>query len=228
MRKQVRRRHDAHVRANSVCTEHTAIVDAVAGGHQTREALSAHVADVDRLLALQERSIEDRRAATEQGRLSRRALREAATLVIRVGKLVHLDNVVMDTMQLPAPRSDDELLAYARGLLDRVSSHAEAFVAGGLPPEFLKTVADAIQRLEAAKEAQAASRQRYTAAAKTIRKTLDETDKTVGVLESLVINALAAPPEVLTKLRLAKRVGPRAAPPARPKPAPAPAPPSTP
>jgi hypothetical protein len=39
----------------------------------------------------------------------------------------------LNTMQLAAPGSDDELLAYAQGLLDRVSSHADAFVAGGLP-----------------------------------------------------------------------------------------------
>ena len=107
MQKQVRRRHDAHVRANVVCTEHSAVFDAIAGGQQTRDAFRTHVADVDRLLALQERSIEDRRAATEQGRLSRQALREAATLVINVGKLVHLDAIVMDTMQLPVPASDE-------------------------------------------------------------------------------------------------------------------------
>ena len=58
MRTHVRRRHDAHVRANGVCTEHSAVFDAIAGGQQTREAFRTHVADVDRLLALQERSIE--------------------------------------------------------------------------------------------------------------------------------------------------------------------------
>jgi hypothetical protein len=32
MRTHVRRRHDAHVRANGVCTEHRAVFDAIAGG----------------------------------------------------------------------------------------------------------------------------------------------------------------------------------------------------
>jgi hypothetical protein len=40
-----------------VCTEHRAVFDATAGGHKTRDAFRTHVADVDRLLALQERSI---------------------------------------------------------------------------------------------------------------------------------------------------------------------------
>jgi hypothetical protein len=226
MQKQVRRRHDAHVRAKSVCTEHSAIFDATAGGQKTREALSAHVADVDGLLARQERSIEDRRAATKDSRLSRRALRDAAKLVISVGRLVHLEDVVTDTMLLPARGSDDVLLAYARGLLDRVSPHAEAFVAGGLPPDFLEGFADAIQRLEAAREAQAASRQQFTAASTAIRETLDETDKAIDVLEGIAIHTPAAQPEVLTKLRMARRVGPRAAAEAPPKPAPTPTPPS--
>ena len=34
-------RHDADVRASSVCTEHTAVFDAMAGRHQTRDAISA-------------------------------------------------------------------------------------------------------------------------------------------------------------------------------------------
>jgi len=229
MRKDVQRRHDAHLRASGVCTEHSALFDAT-GGEKTREALGAHVADVDRLLALQERSIEDRRAATAQCRISRRGLRAAATLIIKVGKLVHLDDTVMATMQLPAVGSDDELLAYARGLLDRVSPYADAFITGGLPPHSLKNLADAIQRLDAAREAQAASRQRFTAAAASIRATLNEADKTVGVLEALIVNTPAARSEVLTKLRMASRVGPRAAPLPAPKPAPSafPAPPGRP
>jgi len=62
MRKHVRRRHDAHVRAHTVCAEHSAFFDAMPGGQRARAVLDTDVADVDRLLALQERSIEDRRA----------------------------------------------------------------------------------------------------------------------------------------------------------------------
>ena len=230
MRKEIRRRHDAHLRAHGVCTEHGALIDGAAGGQRMRDALSALVADVDRLLALQERSIEDGRAATEQCRISRRRLRGAANLVVKVGRLVHLDGTVMATMRLPVVGSDDELLAYARGLLDRVSPLADAFVAGGMPPAFLKSIADTIQRLDAARVAQAASRQRFTAAEAAIRAKLNETDKTVDVLEALAVTTPAAHPEVLTKLRMAKRVGPRVAPASSAKPAPSecPAPPGRP
>ena len=66
MRKDIRRRHDAHIRTLRVCAEHSALFDATPGGRKTRTTLGSHLADVTRLLALQERSLEDRRAATEQ------------------------------------------------------------------------------------------------------------------------------------------------------------------
>ena len=53
-------------------------------GQKERAALDAHVAEVDRLRALQEWSIEDRRAATAQSHRSRRALRIAANAVVGV------------------------------------------------------------------------------------------------------------------------------------------------
>ena len=137
MRKKVRCRHEAYIRAQNVCAEHGEMFDATPGGQKVRAVLGAHVADVDRLLALQERSIEDRRAATEQCRRSRRALRAAAKAVVTVGRIVHLDAAQMGAMQLPRGASDDELVAYSPGLLERVSPCADAFVADGLPPNLL-------------------------------------------------------------------------------------------
>jgi hypothetical protein len=85
-----------HTFAPTACAPNTARSSTPSlAEQQTRDAFRTHVADVDRLLALQERSIEDRRAATEQCRFSCQALREAATLVINVGKLVPLDDIVM-------------------------------------------------------------------------------------------------------------------------------------
>jgi len=56
---------------------------------------------------------------------------------------------------------------------------------------------------------QAASRQRFTAAAESIRETLDKASKIVGLLEAIAVNTPAAQPDVLTKLRIAKPGGPR-------------------
>ena len=220
MRKRVRRRHEAHARVQSVCAEHSALFDATPGGQKTRATLANDVAAVDGLLALQERTIEDGRAATAQCRASRVKLRAAAKAVVSVGRLVNIDAAVMGTMQLPDKTNDDELLAYSRGLLERVSAHADAFVAEGLPPDLLKNLEEAVATFAAARDAQAGSRQRFSAAFESIRETLDHADKAVDVLEAIALNTPEASPEVLTKLRIARRVGPRVS-----VPAPAPTPP---
>jgi len=228
MTKEVRRRHDAHLRTQGVCSEHSAFFDTTPGGRKARMTLGAHVAEVDRLLALQQRSLEDRRAATVQCGRSRRTLRHAARAVVRVGRVVELEAGVMSAMRLPGKTSDDTLLAWLRGLVDRVSAHADAFVAEGLPPDVLTDLADGVVAFEAARGAQAASRQRSSAASESIRQTLARADRTVDVLESIAITAPAAPAELLTRLRLARRVGQRAraaapTPPVSVAPVPAPA-----
>src|SRR4029077_6267087 len=124
-------------------------------------------------------------------------------------------------------RSDGDLLAYSRGLLDRVSAHEDAFVADGLPPDFLKNLAGAIHGLEAARDARDASVQRFTAASEMIRETQNNADKAVGILEALAVNTPAGRKEVLTRLRIAQRVRTRAAVPAA-KPALSPVPSSPP
>ena len=209
MRKKVRRRHEAQVRALGVFAEHSELFDANPGGRNVRAALGAHVAEVDRLLALQERSLEDRRAATEQCRRSRRTLRAAAAAVVAVGRIVHLDDVDMGEMRLPRRASDDELLAYSRALLERVSPHADAFVTNGLLPDLLTRLGGDIETFAAARDTQSASPRRFTAASESILETLINAARTADVLEAIVVNTPDAPPEVLAKLRLARRVGPR-------------------
>lgn len=217
MRKRVSRHHDAQVRVQNVCAEHSAFFDATPGGGNTRALLGTHVDEVTRLLALQERSNEDRRAATVQCRASRQALRADVRAVVTVGRGVNLDAAnteTMGAMRFPNGATDDELLAYARGLLDRVSPHADAFVAAGLPPDLLKHLGDQIAAFTAARDAQAMARQRFTAASESILETLDQADQAVDVLETIARNTPGAPPEVLTKLRIARRIGPRSVTPA--------------
>jgi hypothetical protein len=210
MRKELGRRHDAHVRANSVCAEHSAIFDASPGGQKARATLANNVASVTRLFITQGQAVEDGKAASERSRQARVRLREAAKSVVAVGKIVSLPEAVTSTLQLPGTMTDDELLQYAGTLLERVSAHADAFLAEGLPPDLLKNLADGIQALSDAREQGAHARQRFAAAAASIRETQDRSDKTVRALVAFALNTPAARPEVLTKLRVAKRVGPRA------------------
>jgi hypothetical protein len=85
------RRHHAHIRAQQVCAEQREWFDRTPGGRKARAALGTHVADVDRLHSLQERSIEDGRAAIEQCRQARHTLRTGAKAFVMVGRVVNLD-----------------------------------------------------------------------------------------------------------------------------------------
>ena len=228
MRKDVRRRHDAHVRVNGVCKDHSDVFDATPGGQNTRAALGTCIADSERLFAVQTQATEERRAAAEQSRVARGKLFDATRAVVNIGKLVKVAGTTMTTMQMPDGPSDDELVAYARGLVNRVSAHADAFFAAGLPPALLNNLETSIQELATAREAVVAAGQRFAAASVSIRETQNQADTTVAALASIAVNTPAANPEIVAKLRIAKRVGPRADRKAddTPSPAPAPAPPS--
>jgi len=177
--------------------------------HKRRTALAACVANADRRLAFQERSIEEQRAAAETLRVTRHALRDAAKAIVKIGKFVTLDETTMATMQILGSVSDDELLAYMRGLIGRVGPYIDAFVAEGLTPDLLKNMENQIQRFVAAKRDYAAARLAFTAASESIHETQAAADTIVEALEAIAVITPAARPEVLTKLRMAKRVGPR-------------------
>jgi len=210
MRNDFRRRHLAHQRTKTVCAEHRELFDATDGGRDVRARHSTAVVAVDRLLTLQHGWIEDRRAATEQRRRARAAIREAMTAIAAVGRSMPLPSTLALTLQRPGPMSDGVLIACARDLLARIAPHAGAFAAAGLPSVMLTILEDAIPRAEAAIAAQASSRQRFTAASDSVRERLADADTAARVLAVIARHTPGAPPEALIKLRIAKRVGSRA------------------
>jgi hypothetical protein len=226
MRKDIRRRYDAHARVNNVCAEHSAIFDATPGGQKTRTALGTCVTEEARLQAAQKGFVQDRRAAATQAFEARGVLRAAVKAVVRFGKLANVGQAGM-ALRLPQAGSDDEMVAEAQAILNRVSAHADAFVAAGLPPDLLTHLDTTIHGLASARDAGATARQRFAAATVSILELQDEAETNVNALESIAIHTPGAHPDVVTKLRIARRVGPRAVATPTPTPAPAPAPPST-
>ena len=211
MRKTFRLRHDGQTRANNVAAEHSTILDTEPGVQTTRLALGTYVADVDGLFALQQRSLEERRAATVELRKSRGTLRNAARAVAKIGTLVDPEDDVltMGSMHVPGGVSDDELIAYTRGLIDRVTPHADVFVKAGLPSNLLKNLADAIQQFARTKDLRDATVQRFQSATESIRETQAKADKAIDAIEAVALNLPAANPEFVRMLRIARRVGPR-------------------
>ena len=83
-----------------VCVEHSAFFDATPGGGHTRAILRTRIDEVTGLLALQERSNEERRAASAQCRSSRRTLRADIKAVVTVGRGARVDAEMMRTRSL--------------------------------------------------------------------------------------------------------------------------------
>jgi hypothetical protein len=207
----VRLRHAAHVRANNVCTQHSDSFDVTPGAKKTRLALNDYVTESTRLLADQGRALEERKAATQQCRVCRRALRAISKTIIRVGKLVNVPDTVMETLSVPGSMSDGELLAHMQGLHDRVLPYKDAFEAQGLPPDLLTNLTDGIRALETARAAHAATIQDAASADEALGENQDLAAVTILALESMAPRATLANREVVSKLRVARRVGPRKA-----------------
>jgi len=131
---------------------------------------------------------------------------------VQIAPLVNVEGLLTETIDRPGRvRTDGELLPYMRGLLERVSPHADAFVAEGLPADQLRKLAEEIDRFAAAKDLRAKALQRSAAAAEALRTSQDTARKNIAALEAAAMGIEADHPEILTKLRLAMRVGPRAA-----------------
>ena len=205
MRDNLRHRYDAYLRAQHVCAEHSPLLDVTPGGQKMRAALGNHLAEVDRLLAVQDQSITDGRVATNVCRRCRRGLRAAAKAIVMVGRLVNRDGPIVGPLRVPGAMSDDQRVACVRDLLERVSACA-SFVAHGLPRNLPKRLDKDIEDLVAARKAQAAARQRFTAASGSIADALDRARKTIDVLEAILVHTVGDPSDVLTQLRLARRV----------------------
>src|SRR5262249_61026113 len=89
------------------------------------------------------------------------------------------------------------------------AAHADAFLAEGLPADAEARLASALQTIARARDARAEASQQFAAAAQSIRDTQNKADATLAALEAVADHTAAARPEVVTKLRVAMRVGGR-------------------
>ena len=170
------------------------------------------------------RRLEVGRAARKPGTVVEQVVPDPHPLILKVGprgvgwethchfgKLAQLDDSTLRTIARPRLKGVEELIAYARGLVEIVASHAAVLQAEGLPADIGARLAGAIQGIVTARDARAEARLRSVAAKQAIQETHDRADKAVAALEAIADNTPSAHPEVLAKLRAAMRVGPRTA-----------------
>jgi hypothetical protein len=209
MRKTVRLTHDSQVRSNDVTTAHSSTWDAAGSANDARVALNGHVTESTRLLAVRARAIDDRKAAVQQCRVCRIALRAADRTIVRVGKLVNEPSFQTDTLTPAAAKSDADLQTHMQVLHDRVLPFQDAFVKKGMPADTLGKVADGIKALEAARAAVAATVQDAASADQALSENQRQARAAILALEAMVPGVTPEDREVLKKLQVARRVGPR-------------------
>jgi hypothetical protein len=211
MKKTTSLRHDSQVRSNDVATRHSDTLDAKPSTKKARLALNGYVSESDRLLASQARALDERKAATQQCRICRLALRAAGKAVVKVGKLVHLPDTVMETLVVPGSMSDNRLLAHMQALYDFVLPYKDAFEGQGLPPDVLTNLSDGIKALQAARAARANTILDAAAADSALSQNQRLASATILALESVVATTMPEDRDLLTRLKVARRVGPRSA-----------------
>jgi hypothetical protein len=202
-------RHDSQVRSTDVCTQHSDTFDTHPGTKKARLALNRYVTESTRLMAVLERALQERKAATQQCRRCRRVLRVAGKAIVKVGRLVVLPDTVMQTLRVAGAMGDIRLMAHMQALHDQVLPYRDAFEAEGLPPDVLTNLADRIKALEAARAAYAATIQEAAAARESLGENQNRASVTILALESVVPTTTQANREVVNKLQVARRVGPR-------------------
>ena len=209
MKTVMRLQYAADERANEVCAENAEFFDGIPGAQKTRLALDGYVTESRLQGAVIARARQLRRAAVLRCGDARAAGRKAAKAVVRVGKLVKLPDSVMNNLALPGQMSDHDFLFFLQGLLDLVRPFEQAFAAEGMPPNVLNNLAASITELRAAKAAKDAATEAAAAAAEKLNELHRLSATAIAALEAIAVNVPEANPEVVTKLRVAMRVGPR-------------------
>ena len=208
MRKNIRRRQEAHRRAQDVCEKNRTIIDANDATKAKAATLSASVDEVDRLLNDQGHALDTRRAESQKARDARQAIRDIVSPIVTLSRFVVLDQGTAMVMRVPADASDEQLVMDAGVIADAVEAHADGFTKAGLPAGDAADLRAQIAALKAAKTAASNARKAFTVAAKGIRKALKSGDDAIVGVDAILTRTPTADPDVLDKLRLAKVVGP--------------------
>jgi len=208
MRKNIRRKHAPQRRAYAVCSGARSVIEATDSGRKTLAKLGASVDEVEGLYTEQQQALKTRRAASADCDAARGSIRDLLKAIVGVSAVVVLDDGAAKAMRLPEIGGDDLLLADANAIYDTAAAHAAAFVDAGLPENVLPNLQAQIKAFKAAKDVLANVRRTFTATTLAARTALHAGDEANAVLDAILAHAPNADPQVLTRFRFARRIGP--------------------
>ena len=208
MDKRQRFRHMAYSRFNALCADHRDMLEATTGGKQSVAELGTSVTAADQRSQEQQQRLEEERVAVNDCRTSRRTLRGVLRAIVEISRSVVPAEGTAEVMHVPAKVNDESFLAESRAIQDKVKPFQREFLAQGLNPVVLNTLAEGIDRLAAARLAREKARALRVAAGQTLRENLTTAKKAVRRIHTIVVTTPGLDADVVNAFRAAKRVGP--------------------
>jgi hypothetical protein len=138
----------------------------------------------------------------------RQTLHDLIKAIVDVSAVVTLGEGSAKIMRMPTMDTNEGLLAEANAIYEMASAHAAEFVAEGLPKNVIPDLGKQIEAFKAARARLSNARKTFTAATKAAVKALRSGDEAIAVLDAILAHTPSLDPKWLTKLRLAKRIGP--------------------
>jgi hypothetical protein len=225
MKKNDRFRQTAYTRFHALSVDHRDKLEASDGGKQAVADLGDSVDAVDQRSQERQQRLEEERVATKECRSWRRILRDALRAVVQVSRSIVPADATAEVLHTPGRVNDEDFLAEAGAIQDKVKAHESEFVAHGLHPDVLKALANGIDGLAAARLEREKARALRVAAGKSIRDDLARARAAVALLHTIATTTPGVDPNVVNAFRAAKRIGPSKAKeeaPAQPDPVPVP------
>jgi len=227
MKKSDRFRQTAYTRFHALSVDHRDTLEASQGGKQAVADLGDSVNAVDQRSQERQQRLEEERVATKECRSRRRVLRDALRAIVQVSRSIVPADGTAEVLHTPGRVNDEDFLAEAAAIQDKVKAHENEFVASGLHADVLKALADGIDGLATARLAREKARTLRVAAGKSIHEDLGKARAAIALLHTIVTTTPGVDPNVLNVFQAAKRIGPSKAKevaPAQPDPVPVPAP----
>lgn len=197
-------RYDMFRRVQQFRDEHQTLFPEGSPGAQAFAGLDAAVDALSQGAAVQRSSARD---GIEQKRNARQALRFRLDAIARTAQVIAQTTPGFDEgFGLARPVNQQVLLAAARVFLEDAAPRAAAFVARGLPEDFVDSLRLAFERFEQASDVVAARSLRRAAAAAGIRTAVRQGMDAVRAIDVIVRYQLAIDSEVQAAWRRARQI----------------------
>jgi len=208
MRQTIQRKLGSQRAVQDVCDEYRDTIQATDGGRKAYAKLNSSIDSVDRLSSEQQQALNARRVASADCRQRRQTIHDLIKSIVEVSAVVTLSEGSAKIVRMPEMGTNESLLAEANAIYEMASANAAAFVDEGLPKNVIPDLGTQITAFKAARARLSNARKTFAAVTKAAIASLRSGHEGIAVIDAILAHTPSADPKALTKLRLAKRIGP--------------------